>query len=210
MRDKRTVLGKNLAAIAPVRPRLFAADIELFGAVECATFQPALARVRCCVHQRFQLALGARVGLQAFPPALATKPTFTHPTKAGGSVKQVRGINPDNPRCKLWRDAQSKVHILAPNRRRKPIARIVGEAHCLLWCAEGCGHQNRPEYLLLHELRARRKPRDQRRRIEAPLHGQFNGCCVKLSFIIGGDHICDRLELHRIHNRPNVDRFVHR
>ena len=111
--------------------------------------------------------VGDAVLEEALAAALAAEAALAIAAEARSGVEQVGRIDPDDARLDAGRDFERAVDVLRPHRRRKAVARVVGERDRLVGRAEGHGDQHRAENLLARQDRSRLDPGDQGRGIEA-------------------------------------------
>ena len=207
--EERAVAPMDVLGIATIGAGLFAADIELGGAVEriCGAFVTRESRDG---FERFGGALGFGVGRQTFPAAFAAITAFAQAAKAGGGIEEIGGVDPDHARGQFRGHIQGEVDVLAPERGGQPVAGVVGQCDGLARGAERGGNQNRTEDFLLHEAGRGGEAGDQGGWIETALCRDIDIGVIGLPFGVGGHHVGDGLQLYGIDHGAHVDTFVKR
>ena len=201
-------LAPDRCGIAAVGAALLAADIKLGCPVDRVRWRAAAGKGRD-LFQRFLRGFRTGIGRQPFPAAFAAKAAFAHTAKARRRIHHIGAIHPDDARYQLGRDIQREVDILGPDRRRQPVAGVIGQLDRLGRGAEGGGYQHGAKDLVLHQRIGRVHAGDQCGRIIASGRGDI-ACGKHLATGVGGNHFGHALHLNGVHQRAYIHGFVQR
>ena len=209
MPQKRTARAVDGLRIAAVWAGLFAADIELGGAVE-RVGRAAFTHMGFDRGEWLALFGGAGVGEEPFPAAFAAEAAFAHAAEARRGIEEIGRVHPDDACGKLRRDVEGEIDVFRPDRRGEAVAGVIRQLHGLGWRAEGGGNEDGAEDFLLHQRIGGGEAGDQRGRVEAALGGKGRGALVQLAARTGVNHFGDPRVLNGIDDGAHVNAFVER
>src|SRR5882762_2992381 len=169
--EQTPVRATHFDAVTRIRPRLFATDIELHGAIDRGS-REIVALLRRLIHRERRWMNRWRVlkpcWLEIFEKPLA--PTLTSITalaitpETAGGVEKICAVNPNYAGFELRRNMQRNIDALAPHAGGQAVNRVVGEFHSFPRRSKRHCRQHRTENLLLRHHRSRMNVAQQRRR----------------------------------------------
>src|SRR5882762_7632916 len=213
------VRATHFDAVTRIGPRLFAADVELHGAVDRGS-REIVALLRRLIHRerrwmnRWRVLKPCRLEIfeQPLAPTLASITALAITPETAGGVEKICAVNPNYAGFELRRNVQGNIDAFAPHAGSQAVNRIVGEFHSFSRSAERHRGEYRAENLLLRHHGSRMNVAQQRRRKIQPSRWYGNGGLpAGRSF---RDALVDQplyaLELHARDDGANVDGFIER
>ena len=217
--EQASIRAAHFDAVARIRARLLAADVQLHRAVNRRRRRAGLParsffsrKLRGANRRRLLKPNRFEILEQPFPASFASISALAIPAKSAGCVEQIRAVHPNDPGLQLRGDMQRDIDAFTPHARRQAIDRVVRKLHRLAGRAKRHRRENGTENLFLGHDGSRMHVAQQRRREiktagrhrerRLPARGAFGDPLVHQAL--------DALQLHAGDNRSDINGLVER